>query len=35
MYIRSSAILYLLYQGCTWRALPGDLAPWSTLYGYF
>ncbi|NRB08495.1 MAG: transposase, partial [Richelia sp.] len=22
-------------QGCTWGALPGDLPPWSTVYGYF
>ncbi|CDN14749.1 Mobile element protein [Richelia intracellularis] len=34
-YVRSSAILYVLCQGCTWRALLGDLPPWSTVYGYF
>jgi transposase len=30
-----NAILYVLCQGCTWRALPGDFPPWSTVYGYF
>ena len=29
------AILYLLCQGFTWRALPGDLPSSSTVYGYF
>ena len=24
MYVVANAILYLLCQGCTWRALPGD-----------
>ncbi|CDN10990.1 Mobile element protein [Richelia intracellularis] len=35
MYAVVNAILYLLYQGSTWRALPGDFPPWSTVYGYF
>ncbi|CDN14602.1 hypothetical protein RintRC_0924 [Richelia intracellularis] len=35
MYPVVNAILYLLCQGCTWRALPGDFPPWSTVYGYF
>ena len=35
MYPVVNAILYVLCQGCTWRALPGDLPPWSTVYGYF
>ena len=35
MYPVVNAILYLLCQRCTWRALPGDLPPWSTVYGYF
>src|SRR6476619_993050 len=30
-----NAILYVLCQGCTWRALPGDFPSWSTVYGYF
>lgn len=29
------AILYVLRTGCAWRYLPHDLAPWSTVYGYF
>ena len=29
------AILYLLKQGCTWRALPGDLPRWTTVRYYF
>ncbi|CDN17039.1 Mobile element protein [Richelia intracellularis] len=33
MYPVVNAILYLLCQGCTWRALPGE-PPWSTVYGY-
>ena len=32
MYAVINAILYVLCQGCTWRALPGDLSPWSTVY---
>ncbi len=35
MYAVMNAILYLLCQGCTWRALPGDFPAWSTVYGYF
>ncbi|CDN15692.1 hypothetical protein RintRC_5388 [Richelia intracellularis] len=35
MYAVVNAILYVLCQGCTWRALPGDLAAWSRVYGYF
>ena len=35
MYAVINAILYVLCSGCTWRALPGDLPPWSTVYGYF
>ena len=30
-----NAILYVLCQGCTWRALPGDFPAWSTVYSYF
>ncbi|NJK30689.1 MAG: transposase [Acaryochloris sp. SU_5_25] len=30
-----NAIFYLLTQGCSWRNLPGDLPPWSTVYTYF
>ena len=30
-----NAILYVLCQGCTWRALPGDFPAGSTVYGYF
>ena len=30
-----NAILYVLCQGCTWRALPRDFPAWSTVYGYF
>jgi len=30
-----NAILYVLCQGCTWRALPVDFPDWSTVYGYF
>lgn len=35
MYAVINAILYVLCQGCTWRALPGDFPAWSTVYGYF
>jgi transposase len=35
IYAVINAILYVLCQGCTWRALPGDFPPWSTVYGYF
>lgn len=30
-----NAILYLLVEGVQWRALPGDLPPWPTVYTYF
>ncbi|MEP0879288.1 transposase [Funiculus sociatus GB2-M2] len=30
-----NAILYVLCQGCTWRALLGDFPASSTVYGYF
>ena len=30
-----NAILYLVREGCRWRALPHDFPPWSTVYGYF
>ncbi len=29
------AILYLLWTGCQWRALPQDFPPYSTVQGYF
>src|SRR5437870_5008606 len=29
------AILYLLKNGCTWRAIPGDFPGWSTVRYYF
>ena len=29
------AILYLLWTGCHWRALPKDFPPYSTVQGYF
>ena len=35
IYAVVNAILYVLCQGCTWRALPGDFPAWSTVYGYF
>lgn len=30
-----NAILYLVKTGCQWRMLPGDFAPWKTVYYYF
>jgi transposase len=30
-----NAMLYVLRNGCTWRAMPHDLPPWSTVYFYF
>ena len=27
--------LYVLRSGCTWRMMPHDLPPWSTVWGYF
>ena len=29
------AILYIIKTGCQWRMLPGDFAPWQTVYYYF
>jgi putative transposase len=29
------AILYLVDNGCKWRALPADFPPWQTVYGLF
>lgn len=29
------AILYIIRTGCQWRMLPGDFAPWQTVYYYF
>jgi len=29
------AILYIVKEGCTWRALPGDFPDWSSVYYYF
>ena len=29
------AILYLLRNGCAWRALPGDFPKWCTVHSYF
>jgi putative transposase len=28
-------LFYLLKTGCQWRMLPGDFAPWQTVYCYF
>lgn len=30
-----NAIFYVVRGGCTWRLLPHDLPPWSTVYDYF
>ena len=30
-----NGIFYVLKNGCVWRALPHDLPPWETVYGYF
>ena len=30
-----NAILYVVRNGCTWRALPHDLPRWQTAYYYF
>lgn len=35
IYAVLNAIMYVLCQGCTWRALPGDFPAWQTVYGYF
>jgi putative transposase len=29
------AILYVVRNGCAWRALPSDYPPWQTVYYYF
>lgn len=30
-----NGIIYLVKTGCQWRMLPGDFAPWQTVYYYF
>ena len=30
-----NGIFYLTRSGCSWRLLPHDLPPWSTVYDYF
>lgn len=30
-----NAIFYVLVEGVSWRALPGDFPPWQTVYTYF
>ena len=30
-----NAILYVLHEGCRWRALPHDFPNWHTVYWYF
>lgn len=30
-----NAILYVLHEGCRWRALPHDFPAWPTVYWYF
>jgi putative transposase len=30
-----NAIFYILYEGCRWRALPGNFPAWQTVYTYF
>ena len=30
-----NGILYILRNGCTWRAAPHDLPPWGTVWWYF
>jgi putative transposase len=30
-----NAILYVLRNGCTWRALPHDYPAWQVVYAYF
>ena len=30
-----NSLMYVLGSGCQWRAIPKDLAPRSTAYGYF
>ena len=31
----ANAILYIVKTGCQWRMLPGDFAPWKSVYYYF
>ena len=30
-----NAVLYVLHEGCRWRALPHDFPAWETVYWYF
>ena len=30
-----NGILYVLWTGCQWRALPSEYPHWNTVYGYF
>jgi putative transposase len=30
-----NGLFYMVKNGCVWRAMPKDLPPWQTLYGYF
>ena len=30
-----NGIVYVLRNGCTWRAMPHDLPPWGTVWWYF
>jgi len=30
-----NGIFYMVKNGCVWRALPHDLPPWQSVYGYF
>ena len=30
-----NAVLYVLHEGCRWRALPHDFPAWQTVYWYF
>ena len=30
-----NGIVYVLRNGCTWRAIPHDLPPWGTVWWYF
>ncbi|MEH6952561.1 transposase [Nitrobacter sp. NHB1] len=30
-----NAIFYVMRSGCTWRLLPADFPPWSTVYRWF
>src|SRR5215207_152465 len=31
----TNAVLYVLQEGCRWRALPHDFPAWQTVYWYF